>query len=162
MAKRTNKIERGEYELSIREQKFVAYYIEYGDMAKAVKEAGYNTNAPVQYARKLLSKAKIQQELQNQMKMLQNDCIASANEILAFYTHAMRGEVKDQFGIEASLADRMKAAEALAKRQIDMKAIADKANDNKITVNLVWDRENTKVEPSLPVDEDEDSLDGEE
>ncbi len=158
MAKRTNKIERGEYKLSLREQKFVAYYIEYGDAQRAVKEAGFNTTAPLQYSRKLLAKAKIQKELNEQMKMLQNDCIASANEILVFYTHAMRGEVKDQFGIEASLADRMKAADALAKRQIDMRAIADKAKENEITVNLVWDRNNNKIVPNLPVNDDDENF----
>ena len=73
---------------------------------------------------------------------------------MLFYTQAMRGEVKDQFGIEATLADRMKAADALAKRQIDMQAIADKAAANEITVNLVWDRENSKAEPELPSLED--------
>lgn len=152
---------RGEYKLSVREQKFVAFYIEYGDLEKAVKEAGFETNSPVSYGRKLLNKEKIQKELNEQMSLLKNDCIASAQEILNFYTKAMRGEVKDQFGLDATLADRMKAAEALAKRQIDMKAIADKAKDNEITLNLVWDRNNTKVAPSLPLP-DEDAVEGEE
>jgi phage terminase small subunit len=154
------KIERGEYKLSIREQKFVAYYIEYGDATKAVKEAGFETNAPIQYARKLLGKAKIQQELKNQLEGIKNDAIASTTEIMCFYTKAMRGEIKDQFGIEATLADRMKAADALAKRQIDMQAIADRAAANEITVNLNWSRQNDKVSPDLPTEED--LLEGEE
>ena len=149
-------VKRGEYKLSINEQKFVAYYIEYGDLVRAVEETGFKTNAPATYGRKLLAKAKIQKELQSQLELLKNDCIASANEILNFYTQAMRGELKDQFGLEATLADRMKAADALAKRQIDMRAIADKAKENEITVNINWDRNNTKVTPSLPIkDEDE-------
>ena len=149
------KIERGEYKLSIREQKFVAYYIEYGDAQRAVKEAGFETTSPLAYSRKLLAKPKIQKELADQLAMIKSDAIASATEIMIFYTKAMRGEVKDQFGIEATLADRMKAADALAKRQVDMQAIADKAAANEITVNLVLDRKNDKVEPELPVDEDE-------
>lgn len=151
-------VERGEYKLSLKEQKFVSYYIEFGDAQRAVKEAGFNTNSPLAYSRKLLSKEKIQKELHDQMELLKNDCVASANEIMVFYTQAMRGEVKDQFGIEASLADRMKAADALAKRQIDMKAIADKAKENEITVNVVWDRSNDKMSPSLPVSDDDDDL----
>lgn len=145
-----------EYNLTIREQKFVAFYIEYGDAQKAVKEAGFRTTSPLAYSRKLLKKPKIQAELKKQMEDLKNDCIASANEILVFYTQAMRGEVKDQFGLDAPLADRMKAADALAKRQIDMKALADKAEDNKITLNVVWDRSNNIVQPDIPVDEDEE------
>ena len=151
-----------ELNLSIREQKFVAYYIEFGDAQKAVKEAGYNTTSPLAYSRKLLAKPKIQKELHDQMELLKNDCIASANEIMNFYTQAMRGEVKDQFGLEASLADRMKAADALAKRQIDMKAIADKAKDNEITLNLVWDRSNNRIVPDIPVHDDDDDLFSEE
>ena len=149
--------ERGEYKLSINEQKFVAYYIEYGDLAKAVQEAGFKTNSPMAYGRKLLTKKKIQKEVDAQMSLLKNDCIASANEILNFYTKAMRGEIKDQFGLDATLTDRMRAAEALAKRQIDLKALAEKSKDNEVTVNIVWDRKNNKIEPSLPAeDEGED------
>lgn len=145
-----------QYKLSVNEQKFVAYYIESGNAQQAVKKAGFRTTSPSAYARKLLAKPKIQAELQKQMEELKNECIASANEILVFYTQAMRGNLKDQFGLDATLADRMKAADALAKRQIDMQAIADKADDNKITVNLVWDRSNNIVEPDLPIDEDEE------
>lgn len=153
---------RGEYKLSVREQKFVAYYVEYGDIEKAVKEAGFESNSPLAYGRKLLTKDKIQKELSSQLSLLKMDSIASAQEILNFYTLAMRGEVKDQFGLEATLADRMKAADALAKRQIDMKAIADKAKYNEITLNLVWDRDNNKFSPSLPTpDEDSERFEGE-
>lgn len=144
-----------EYKLTIREQTFVAYYIECGNATEAVKKAGFRSNSPATYAKKLLKKPKIQEELRVQMADLKNEAIASANEILIFYTHAMRGEVKDQFGLDASLADRMKAADALAKRQIDMQALADKAEDRKFTVNLVWDRSNTNIEPELPPAEDD-------
>ena len=147
-----------EYELSVNEQKFVAYYIETGDVKKAVIDAGFDTTNPASYGRSLLNKRKIQKEINTQMALLKNDCIASANEILNFYTKAMRGEIRDQFGLDASLADRMRAAEALAKRQIDMMAVADKAKENEITLNLVFDRKNTKVNPELPEKNDEDEL----
>lgn len=154
------KNEKGiEYKLSIREQKFVALYLEYGDAVKAVKEAKFRTTAPKQYAMKLLAKPKIQKELAEQMALFKNECIASAQEIMNFYTMTMRGEVKDQFGLEATLADRMKAADALAKRQIDAKAIADRAKDNNFTINLCWNRDNNRANPDLPSPEDEELLD---
>ena len=145
-----------EYTLSINEEKFVAFYVETGDAKKAVVDAGYKTKDPSATARNLLNKRKIQKEINTQMELLKNDCIASAQEIMSFYTKAMRGEVKDQFGLDASLADRMKAADALAKRQIDLKAVADKAKDNEITLNLVWDRKNDKVNPELEKKEEEE------
>lgn len=41
--------------------------------------------------------------------------IASAIDVLVFLTAAMNGEIKDQFGLDASLSDREKAAELLGK-----------------------------------------------
>ena len=161
MARREGNKKGTEYKLSIREEKFVALYIECGDGAKAVKECGFRTNAPAHYARKLLSKPKIQEELRKQMEEFKGEAIASAKEIMFFYTQAMRGEVKDQFGLDATLADRMKAADALAKRQIDMKELAQKAEDRKFTINLVWDRNNTTLNPEISVP-DEDIVEDEE
>lgn len=42
--------------------------------------------------------------------------IADTDEVLKFYSSVMRGEVKDQFGLEASLSDRLKAGDSLMKR----------------------------------------------
>lgn len=50
------------------------------------------------------------------MGSLDNKLIAEADEVLKFYTAVMRGEVKDQFGLEASLSDRLKAGDSLMKR----------------------------------------------
>lgn len=148
-----------EYKLSLREQKFVAYYLEYGDATRAVKEAKFNTTSPSAYARKLLSKPKIQKEVKEQMELFKNECIASSQEIMNFYTMTMRGEVKDQFGLEATLADRIKAADALAKRQIDAVNIADKAKDNEFTIKLCWDRGNSIEQPNIPVEPEDELFD---
>ena len=145
-----------EYKLTIREEKFVAYYIESGDAQKAVKKAGFRTTSPLAYSRKLLKKPKIQAELKKQMSELKNECFASGEEIRIFLTHVMRGEIKDQFGLDSTIADRLKAADALAKRIIDMEAIANKAEDNKITVNVVWDRSNDITAPNLPTEEEDE------
>ena len=42
--------------------------------------------------------------------------IADTDEVLRFYSSVMRGEVKDRFGLDASLADRLKAGDSLMKR----------------------------------------------
>lgn len=147
-----------EYKLSIREQKFVALYLEYGDPKRAVVEAKFNTTSPASYARKLLAKPKIQAEVARQWELFQNDCIAGSQEIMRFYTMAMRGEVKDQFGLDASLADRMKAADALAKRQIDAVAIAERGKDSEFKITLCWDRNNSVSNPDLPDVEDNNAF----
>jgi len=127
-----------EEKLSTQELTFVSLYIETGKTAEAVVRAGYKTTSPASYGRILLSKPKIQNELQLQLSALRNEYIADNVEIMQFFTKAMRGEVKDQFGLDATLADRMKAAEALAKRRIDMQAIADKAKENEVKVRIFF------------------------
>ena len=148
-----------EYKLSVREKKFVTLYLEYGDATRAVKEAKFNTNSPALYGRKLLSKPKIQKEVNEQFALFQNEHIASAQEIMSFQTMVMRGLVKDQFGLEATLKDRLDASKELGKRQIDAKAVADKGKENEFTIKLCWDRSNTTLEPELPPEEDDDLLD---
>ena len=127
---------RGEYKLSPQEIKFVALYIETGKLTESVQRAGYNTTSPAAYGRKLLGKEKIQAEMRLQLDSLRDEYIASNSEILEFFTKAMRGEVKDQFGLDATLQDRMRAAEALAKRRIDMDMMLDKAKDAEIKVSV--------------------------
>ena len=130
-----------EYELSPRELKFVSFYIETGDLKEAVRLANYNTTAPLTYGRKLLAKNKVQKEMRKQLEAFKNEHIASAQEILIFLTDAMRGNVKDQFGLDPSLKDRMDAAKELAKRQIDMQAIADKSQAQEVKITLDWARD---------------------
>lgn len=42
--------------------------------------------------------------------------VASAEDVLLFLSDVMAGRVKDQFGLEASLSDRLTAARELMKR----------------------------------------------
>lgn len=148
-----------EYKLSIREQKFVAYYLDCGDAKEAVKKAKFNTTTPAAYARKLLAKPKIQKEVARQWELFMNERIASSQEIMGFQTMVMRGLVKDQFGLEATLKDRLDASKELAKRQIDAKEVAQKGIDNQVTIKLCWDRNNDITEPDLPAENDDDLLD---
>ena len=127
-----------EYKLTVGEQKFVSYYIETNDMVKAVEMANFKTTSPKAYAKKLLAKGKVQKELKRQLKLLENEAVASADEVMVFLTETMRGNVKDQFGLEATLKDRMDAAKELAKRQIDMQKIADSAEANELKITLSW------------------------
>lgn len=150
-----------EYKLSMREKKFVAFYLELGDASEAVKRAKFNTTSPAAYARKLLSKPKIQAEVARQWELFQNERVASAQEIMGFYTMTMRGQIKDQFGLDATLTDRIKAADALAKRQIDAKEVAERGKDNQFKITLCWDRNNSITQPT-PTEPDDDFLDDEE
>ena len=112
---------------------FIDEYIEHGNATLAVVTAGYKTKQPSRYASDLLRKEKIQQEIQRRLQQLEDKRIADATEILQFYTSVMRGQVLDQFGIEASLDTRIKAANELAKHKIELPMKLEQKN---ITNNI--------------------------
>ena len=119
--------------ISNMESKFIDEFMQHGNQTLAVINAGYKTKAPSRYGSDLLRKGKIQQEIERRRKERESQRIASATEILQFYTSVMRGEVLDQFGIEASLDTRIKSANELAKHQIEMPMKLEQKN---ITNNI--------------------------
>lgn len=105
---------------TLREIAFIQAYLTHGNAAKAVIEAGYESQRPDQYGGALLRRDKIREEILAQIAKKEEQKIADASEIMRFYTSVMRGEVLDQFGIEASLDTRIKAANELAKHKIEI------------------------------------------
>ena len=66
-------------------------------------------------------KPAIKQYIAERMQPDDEKRIADADEVLQYLSDVMRGKVKDQFGLDASLQDRTKAAQELMKRY----AVAD-------------------------------------
>ena len=102
------------------EQAFISAFLVCKNVSQAVREAGYKAKNPNSYGRALLERDYIREEIQYRMKQAEEAMIAKPAEILRFYTSVMRGEVLDQFGIEASIDTRIKAANELAKHQIEI------------------------------------------
>ena len=127
--------------LTPQEKAFIDSYVACKNLAQAVVEAGYKSKRPSQYGSALLSREYIREEVNYQLKQIENKRIASATEVLQFYTSVMRGEILDQFGIEASLDTRIKAANELAKHQIELPMkLESKSNNNNlgsITLNFI-------------------------
>ena len=134
---------RTEEVLTPREKKFCAEYIKDYNGAQAVLRAGYNVansaTASV-YANGLLKTTKVKEEIHRLTQDSVDQSIADAKEVMQFFTDVMRGKVKDQFGLEASLAERSKAAVEVAKRTIDIdqKIKANQNGDNVLTIKLDW------------------------
>ena len=79
-------------------------------------------------------------EIQYRLEQLEEAKTASAKEILEFYTRVMRGEETDQFGLETPISERLKAANELAKRKIDIpNRIAGKESNATVTISLNWE-----------------------
>ena len=122
------------------EAKFINLYIETGNQRQSVLEAGYKTKSPSQVANKLLKKDHISKEIAYRLQKLEEAKTASAKEILEFYTRVMRGEEQDQFGLETPISERLKAANELAKRKIDIpNRVAGKEANATVTISLNWE-----------------------
>jgi len=120
------------------EAKFIDVYIETGNQRQAVIEAGYKTSAPGQYATNLVKKDYIGNEIAYRLELHKQESIASSTEILQYFTKVMRGEIEDQFGLEAPLSERTKAAQELAKRQIDIANKIQGKDTATVKIQLDW------------------------
>ena len=123
------------HKLTIKEKTFIDKYIETGNARQSVLEAGYSEKYPDQTANGILSKLYIKEEIEFRIGQREKDSIATGQQVMEFFTKVMNGEVKDQFGLEAPLGERLKAANELAKRTVDIENKLKGNNpDNKITL----------------------------
>lgn len=76
----------------------------------------------------------VQKEIAEREKKIAERNVATATEIMEFWTSVMRGKELDAFGLDAPLDVRLKASDSLAKRLIDNKEV-----DKEFTVKLIRD-----------------------
>jgi len=95
---------------------FADYYIETANATESAKRAGYSEKTARSQGQRLLTNVDISAYIRERLDEQSEKRVADANEVIEFYTAVMRGEVKDQFGLDASLSDRLKAGDALMKR----------------------------------------------
>ena len=112
--------------LTPKQKKFCEWYIKTGNATEAAKKSGYSEKTAGDIGAENLRKPNISAYIAERMKKQDAKLIADADEVLRFYSAAMRGEIKDQFGLDASLADRLKAGDSLMKRYA---VVADKNKD---------------------------------
>ena len=100
--------------LTEKQKRFIDYYIETANATESAKRAGYSSKTAKNIGAENLTKLNffIKQKLEEK----ESQRIASQDEVLQYLTKVMRGEDKDQFGLDASLQDRTKCAELLGKR----------------------------------------------
>lgn len=130
--------------LTKKEQEFVKYYIETGNGSESIIKAGYKvkTQATASVtANRLLKKANVANQIKEYMLQVQAESIATAQDVMEYFSKVMRGEILDQFGLEASLSERTKAATELAKRTVDIDNRLQGKTDNEITIKIDWKKE---------------------
>ena len=117
--------------LNDRQRAFADYYIESLNAEQSAIRAGYSEKYARGNAHKLVANSCIKNYIEERMKEIESDRIAKAEEVLAFLSASLRGEVLEEVvstesidGMikpvilkkQLSAKDRIKAAELLGKR----------------------------------------------
>ena len=102
--------------LTDQQKAFADFYLETGNATEAAKLAGYSEKTAYSQGGRLLKHVEVSAYIQERMAQQDASRVASADEVLRFYSSVMRGQEKDAFGLDPSLADRLKAADSLMKR----------------------------------------------
>ena len=123
-----------------KQKAFSDYYIECGNSTEAARKAGYSEKTSRSIGAENLTKPDISAYIAERMQAQNEARVASADEVLQFFSSVMRGEVKDQFGLDAALSDRLNAGKELMKRYAAVESAGDR-NAAKITI-----RENGDIE----------------
>lgn len=126
--------------LTPKQKAFADYYIECGNSTEAARKAGYSEKTSRSIGAENLTKPDISAYIAARMQAQNEARVASADEVLAFFSSVMRGEVKDQFGLDAALSDRLNAGKELMKRHAAAENAGDR-NAARITI-----RENGDIE----------------
>ena len=131
------------HKLTLKEERFIEEYVISSNGKQAVERAGYSGKPSTfsQIAYKLLSKDYIKEEIDYRLSSIKNDKIADAQEVMEYFTGVMRGEINDQFGLEAPLSERTRCAQELAKRLIDLQQRTGGNEPPKLTITVDWGEE---------------------
>ena len=104
--------------LTEKERIFADEYIKTTNATQSAIKAGYSEKSASSKGSQLLRKVKVRKYIDDVMEKRSKNTIATADEVLEYLTKVMNGEEKDAFGLDASVADRTKAAELLGKRHM--------------------------------------------
>lgn len=111
-------IEELAQKLTKKERIFADEYVKTTNGTQSAITAGYSEKTARSKASQLLTKVNVRQYIDEVMNERSKDTIATADEVLEYLTRVVRGEEKDAFGLDVSVADKTKAAELLGKRHM--------------------------------------------
>lgn len=122
-------------ELTLKQQKFIDFYLQTGNATKSAIEAGYSKKTAHAIGGENLRK--LSEAIKKRTEMLSNERIASAEEVLERLTRIARGEEKDAFGLDTNNQDKIKALELLGK---NYQLYTDRVkNDSNMDINITLD-----------------------
>lgn len=118
--------------LQERQRRWALHFAETGNASEAARRAGYAQKRAEQAGCRNLNNPKVMAEVQKQLKKIESEVIANAEEVMIYLTNVLRGGEKEEVVVVESIGDftskarkikkelqpkdRLKAAELLAKR----------------------------------------------
>lgn len=115
--------------LTLKRKKFADDWLITGNVYQSAINAGYSENYAKGNATKLLENVSVKAYIDERLKEIESEKVASQEEVLQYLTSVMRGETSEEVlinrgsevgqditDIEVSAKDRIKAAELLGKR----------------------------------------------
>lgn len=154
------------HRLTLRETRFIDNFLLTGNATEAYRIA-YNkpdvnvmpTDTPEQRKEKerqkrkydvsanaIKSKTYIAQEIIYRTECEFKANIASVSEIYAYLSRVVRGEEKDQFGLDVSVSERTKAASELLRRFVDIPNKLEKNEPQEVKITLDWGQKKDDLE----------------
>lgn len=127
--------------LTPKQELFCQYYIEDFNGAQAAIKAGYAEANATAMASENLTKPNVAKRIKILREQAAKPHIATSTEVMQFFSDVMNGKIKDQFGLEASLADRTRAGIELAKRTVDLDQKLAGKPDATVEIKLDWKRD---------------------
>jgi phage terminase small subunit len=118
MSEEVTKIE--EIKISEQEIRWAESYVKHLNATQACRDAGYENKsegALRQQGLRNVTNPNIQRYITEVLRYQEKkkEGIATIEEVMEFYSEGMRGKIKDQFGLDAMLSDRVKCANSLDK-----------------------------------------------
>ena len=126
--------------LTPRERLFVDKYMETHNATQSAIYAGYKEKTASVFGCQLLKKINVAEEIRKRQEKMTKKSIATAQQVMEYLTQVMNGEIKDQFGLEAPLSERTRAATELAKRTVDLENRLNGKPDSVVQIKLDWSR----------------------
>lgn len=80
---------------------------------KAVYKTAKTEGTARANASRLLADANVKAYINERLKEIQSEKTADLEEVIRFFSSVMRGEVKDQFDLDATISDRLSAGREL-------------------------------------------------
>lgn len=100
--------------LNPRQQAFVDYYCQTGNLSESARKAGYSKTTAYSHGQRLLKDVRIQKAISTRMEEAKTQNVADTREILEYLTSVMRGQHEDEVVMNIGKGNGITAAEKVA------------------------------------------------